>query len=74
MLGLGDTGLSMVRWLARHGARVSVADSRADPPHARLLAEELPKVKLARGAFRKSSFSRVDTIAISPASIGASRW
>ena len=30
VLGLGDTGLSMARWLARHGARVHVADTRAN--------------------------------------------
>ena len=34
VLGLGDTGLSMTRWLARHGADVRVADSRAEPPRA----------------------------------------
>ena len=42
MLGLGDTGLSMTRWLARHGARVSVADTRAAPPHAGVLAVRIP--------------------------------
>ena len=66
VLGLGDTGWSMARWLARHGARVSVADSRTDPPFARELAQELPGVPLATGAFEKASFSDVDTIAISP--------
>ncbi|MGH8650255.1 MAG: hypothetical protein ACREUP_13290, partial [Burkholderiales bacterium] len=44
MLGLGDTGWSMTRWLARHGADVRVADTRADPPHAARLARELPQV------------------------------
>ena len=33
VLGLGDTGLSMTRWLARHGARVRVADTRDAPSH-----------------------------------------
>ena len=33
VLGLGDTGLACARWLAARGARVSVADSRAVPPH-----------------------------------------
>ena len=28
VLGLGDTGLSLTRWLMRHGARVRVADTR----------------------------------------------
>ena len=66
VLGLGDTGLSMTRWLARHGAQVSVADSREDPPHAAILAVEFPRVALARGAFDDALFSDADAIAISP--------
>jgi UDP-N-acetylmuramoylalanine--D-glutamate ligase len=66
VLGLGDTGLSMTRWLARHGARVSVADTRAEPPHARALAAELPGVSIAAGALRESLFAGTDAIAISP--------
>ena len=31
VLGLGDSGLSMARWLVRHGAQVSVADTRETP-------------------------------------------
>ena len=49
VLGLGDTGLSMARWLARRRAQVRVADSRAAPPHAQTLARELPQVPLATG-------------------------
>ena len=35
VLGLGDSGLAMVRWCVRHGARVSVWDSRELPPQGR---------------------------------------
>jgi UDP-N-acetylmuramoylalanine--D-glutamate ligase len=66
VLGLGDTGLSMARWLARRGADVRVADSRADPPHAAALARELPRVPLARGAFGEATLSGADLVAISP--------
>ncbi|MDB5865816.1 MAG: murD [Betaproteobacteria bacterium] len=66
VLGLGDTGLSMTRWLARHGAVVSVADTRAEPPHARALAAELPGVRVATGAFDHSLFAHAEAIAISP--------
>ena len=38
VLGLGLTGLSLARWLTRHGARVRVADTRAAPPNAHALA------------------------------------
>ncbi len=32
VLGAGDTGLSVVRWAERMGARVRIADTRANPP------------------------------------------
>ena len=66
VLGLGDTGLSMTRWLARRGADVRVADSRSEPPHAAELARELPRVKLATGAFDGATLRGADIIAISP--------
>jgi UDP-N-acetylmuramoylalanine--D-glutamate ligase len=66
VLGLGDTGLSLARWLARREADVRVADSRADPPHAATLARELPRVALARGAFGEATLRGADLIAISP--------
>lgn len=66
MLGLGDTGLSMARWLVRCGADVRVADSRDDPPHAAALARELPQVSVTTGAFRESDLVGADMIAVSP--------
>ena len=66
VLGLGDTGLSMARWLVRRGADVQVADSRAAPPHAQSLARELPQVKLATGTFTVKTLSGADLVAISP--------
>jgi UDP-N-acetylmuramoylalanine--D-glutamate ligase len=66
VLGLGDTGLSMTRWLVRHGAGVRVADSRAEPPHAAALAAELPDVGLATGPFSDETFHGADLIAVSP--------
>ena len=66
VLGLGDTGLSMVRWLVRRGADVHVADSRDEPPHAVTLTRELPQVRVTRGAFRDADFVRADMIAVSP--------
>jgi UDP-N-acetylmuramoylalanine--D-glutamate ligase len=66
VLGLGDTGLSMARWLARHGAAVRVADSRAEPPHAARLARDLPQIPLATGAFSEATLRGADLVAISP--------
>ena len=66
VLGLGETGFSMARWLARCGAKVRVADSRAVPPNAAALARELPAAELRTGAWTESSFAGIDLIAISP--------
>jgi UDP-N-acetylmuramoylalanine--D-glutamate ligase len=66
VLGLGDTGLSMARWLVRRGAAVRVADSRAVAPHAESLARELPAVPLATGAFTDETVSGAELVAVSP--------
>ncbi len=66
VLGLGDTGLSMVRWLTRHGARVRAADSRDNPPHAARIRAEWPQVEIVTGDFSDACFHDIDLIAISP--------
>jgi UDP-N-acetylmuramoylalanine--D-glutamate ligase len=66
VLGLGDSGLSMVRYLMRQGAQVSVADSRETPPNATRLSAEFPNIKLHAGPFCDALFADLDMIAISP--------
>jgi UDP-N-acetylmuramoylalanine--D-glutamate ligase len=66
VLGLGESGLSMARFLARRGARVRVADTREDPPGLAALTEQVPQAELDLGAYRDASFAGVDLIAISP--------
>jgi UDP-N-acetylmuramoylalanine--D-glutamate ligase len=50
VLGLGESGLAMARWCARHGRGVQVWDSREQPPQAATLRAELPPVRLFSGA------------------------
>ena len=66
VLGLGETGLSMARFLDRRGARVRVADTRDDPPGLAALGASVPQAELVLGAYRDASFAGVDLIAISP--------
>ncbi|MDQ1314670.1 MAG: UDP-N-acetylmuramoylalanine--D-glutamate ligase [Pseudomonadota bacterium] len=66
VLGLGDTGLSCARWLAAHGARVGVADSRAAPPHAGRLAELLPQAPLHTGPFDDALLQAAEMLVVSP--------
>jgi UDP-N-acetylmuramoylalanine--D-glutamate ligase len=49
ILGLGDSGLSMARWCARQGARVTVADTRAEPAHWPALQAQYPEIRLVTG-------------------------
>lgn len=66
VLGLGESGLAMAKWLAREGARVRVADSRAVPPNAAELAVAVPGAELVAGSFAANTFAGVDLVAISP--------
>ncbi|MDI1309806.1 MAG: UDP-N-acetylmuramoyl-L-alanine--D-glutamate ligase [Methylotenera sp.] len=66
VLGLGETGLSSLRWLAAQGALLSVADTRENPPGLDVLKTELPQVTIHTGAFKAASFANVDLIVASP--------
>ena len=66
VVGLGESGLAMARWVARQGARVRVADSRTAPPNAAALQTAVPAAELVAGGFVEEAFAGVDLIAISP--------
>ncbi|PPC83733.1 MAG: UDP-N-acetylmuramoyl-L-alanine--D-glutamate ligase [Methylotenera sp.] len=66
VLGLGDTGLSALRWLHGQGARLSVADTRTVPPGVDILKTELPAVTVYTGALTSAVFDGVDLVVISP--------
>ncbi len=66
VVGLGDTGFSAARWLARQGARVTVADSRATPPNLDALKTALPQAGLRLGSFSEASFADADLLVVSP--------
>jgi UDP-N-acetylmuramoylalanine--D-glutamate ligase len=61
VLGLGDTGLSVARFAQRQGARVRVADTRADPPRRGDFSGEFHG-----GAFGEALLEGVDFLCISP--------
>ena len=54
VLGLGDSGLAMVRWCVRHGAQVVVVDTREQPPHLAQLKQEHPSVVFKQAPFDAS--------------------
>jgi hypothetical protein len=49
VLGLGESGLAMVRWCVRHGAAVRVWDSRDQPPHAARCAPTCRRSRCSAG-------------------------
>jgi UDP-N-acetylmuramoylalanine--D-glutamate ligase len=66
VLGLGETGLSALRWLQHIGAILSVADSRENPPNLDDLARTMPQVAVHIGAFKKEVMLQAEVIVISP--------
>ncbi len=66
VIGLGETGLSLARWLTAQGAQVCVVDSRTIPPGADTLYKEMPQVDAHFGPFRDESLIGIERIAISP--------
>jgi UDP-N-acetylmuramoylalanine--D-glutamate ligase len=51
VLGLGASGLAMVRWCVLHGAVVTVVDTREAPPQLAVLRQELPEVCFVHSDF-----------------------
>jgi UDP-N-acetylmuramoylalanine--D-glutamate ligase len=61
VLGFGDTGLSVARWVEHEGGSVRAADTRATPPRAADF-----KGELHAGKFKAALLKDVDLVCISP--------
>ena len=66
VLGLGETGHSALRWLENHGAILSVADSRKNPPNVDDLVHKMPQVDVYTGPFNADLLLKFQLIVISP--------
>jgi len=67
VVGLGETGLSVARYLSSRGVPVAVVDSRAQPPGLeRMRSGELADVALFLGGFSDEAFERAESIVLSP--------
>ncbi|WP_233218123.1 UDP-N-acetylmuramoyl-L-alanine--D-glutamate ligase [Roseateles chitinivorans] len=60
VLGLGDSGLAMAAWAARLGARVTVWDSREQPPQLAALRARLPEAAFVHGEFTPELLAPID--------------
>ena len=66
VVGLGKSGLSIVRCLTRLGISVAVADSRAHPPGLAELMRDFPQLPCYLGEFDPVLFAGAAQIFISP--------
>jgi UDP-N-acetylmuramoylalanine--D-glutamate ligase len=66
VVGLGLSGLSSARWLARQGYAISVVDSRAQPPGLAALHAELPEIRAHTGGFDPTLFRDPGLLVVSP--------
>lgn len=66
VLGLGTTGLALVRYLVARGATVAVADSRANPPGLDVLRAAFPAIAVHLGPFEALAFAPAQTVVVSP--------
>lgn len=66
VLGLGETGLSALRWLRKQGAEVSIADSRLHPPGVDDIVKTYPDIKVHTGPFVLDVLMDCDFIVSSP--------
>jgi len=68
VVGLGKSGLSVVRWLSKHGARVTVSDIKAESDMDPRVLREIRElqVELEAGGHRRETFLAADEIILSP--------
>ena len=66
VLGLGETGLSVLRWLRAQGAILSVADTREAAPGLDVIEKEMPEVTIHLGVFDVETLKKAELIVSSP--------
>ena len=66
VVGLGKSGLSLVRFLASQGQRFAVADSRENPPELSALQRDYPQVDVHCGPLSVELLSAAQVLYISP--------
>ncbi|SDR73466.1 UDP-N-acetylmuramoyl-L-alanine--D-glutamate ligase [Pseudomonas oryzae] len=66
VVGLGKSGMSLVRFLARQGVPFAVADTRMSPPELATLKAEYPQVEVRCGALDVDFLCRASELYVSP--------
>lgn len=66
VVGLGKSGMSLVRFLARQGLAFAVVDTRANPPELSTLREQFPQVEVRCGELDVDFLCRASELLVSP--------
>lgn len=66
VVGLGKSGMSLVRFLAQRGVAFAVADTRENPPELATLRRDYPQVEVRCGELDVEFLCRADELYISP--------
>lgn len=66
IVGLGKSGMSLVRFLARQGLPFAVVDTRANPPELSTLREQFPQVEVRCGELDVEFLCRASELLVSP--------
>lgn len=66
VVGLGESGLAMARWLHRQGASLRVVDTRSAPERLPQLQSLVTDCQFVGGAFDAQSLDGIDLVVVSP--------
>ncbi|MCH5517761.1 UDP-N-acetylmuramoyl-L-alanine--D-glutamate ligase [Pseudomonas syringae] len=66
VVGLGKSGMSLVRFLAIQGVSFAVADTRENPPELATLRRDYPQVEVRCGELDVDFLCRADELYVSP--------
>ncbi|WQG58873.1 UDP-N-acetylmuramoyl-L-alanine--D-glutamate ligase [Pseudomonas sp. RTB3] len=66
VVGLGKSGMSLVRFLAKQGVSFAVADTRDNPPELATLRQDYPHVEVRCGELDVEFLCRADELYVSP--------
>ncbi|MHC2147347.1 UDP-N-acetylmuramoyl-L-alanine--D-glutamate ligase [Pseudomonas sp. 210_17 TE3656] len=66
VVGLGKSGMSLVRFLASRGVAFAVADTREQPPELETLRRDYPQVEVRCGELDVEFLCRADELYVSP--------
>lgn len=66
VVGLGKSGMSLVRYLASRGVPFAVADTRANPPELATLRAQYPDVEVRCGELDADFLCRASELLVSP--------